>query len=168
MCSTDTVQGCITARFRNHFAQDCKKLQRVVEVAQSVTQSRLPPLTPCTLLAASAKDLCQTGHYFSSQNPSGRRYGSVKVRIIRLSSSSNLCDQASERPFHKLESMSGFSNLSHCRLYPGLRKDWSENDYLPHPKGIQIGSLIGQCIWSLMFRQGVGNADLEGIGYMEN
>ena len=49
------LSGCITAWYDSCPAQDHKKQQKVMNVAQSITQTASYPLTLSTLPAASAK-----------------------------------------------------------------------------------------------------------------
>ena len=44
-CTVESIlSGCITAWYGSCSAQDCKKLQKVVNVAQSITQTSLPSI----------------------------------------------------------------------------------------------------------------------------
>ncbi|XP_051899918.1 uncharacterized protein LOC127586112 [Pristis pectinata] len=85
--------GCITAWYSNCSAQDRKKLQRVVDTAQRITDTSLPSLdsvftSRCLGEAAGIiKDPTHPGHSLFSLLPSGRRYRSLRARTTRLKDS---------------------------------------------------------------------------------
>ena len=71
-------------------AQDRKKLQKVVNVAQSITQTSLPSIDPvytsrCLGKAASIiKDFTHPGHSLFQLLPPGKRYKSLRSRPNRF------------------------------------------------------------------------------------
>ncbi|XP_051864931.1 uncharacterized protein LOC127566556 [Pristis pectinata] len=93
-CTIESIlSGCITAWYGNCSAQDLKKLQRVVDTAQRITDTSLPSLdsvftSRCLGEAASIiKDPTHPGHPLFSPLPSGRRYRILRTRTTRLKDS---------------------------------------------------------------------------------
>ena len=80
------LSGRITAWYGSGSAQDHKELQKVVNVAQSITQTSFPSIdsvytSRCLGKAARIiKDLKHPGHSLFHLLPSGKRYKSLKSR----------------------------------------------------------------------------------------
>ena len=87
------LSGCITAWYGSCSAQDHKKLQRVVNVAQSISQTSPPSIdsvytSRCLRKAASIiKNPTHPGHSLFHLLPSGKRYKSLRSRTNQLKSS---------------------------------------------------------------------------------
>ena len=93
-CTIESIlSGCITAWYGSCSVQDCKKLQKVVNEAESVTQTSLPSIDSvytfrCLGKAASTiKDPMHPGHTLFHLLPSGKRYKSLRSRTNRLKNS---------------------------------------------------------------------------------
>ncbi|XP_078266330.1 uncharacterized protein LOC144599387 [Rhinoraja longicauda] len=92
-CTVESIlTGCITAWFSNLNAQERKRLQQVVNTAQSITGSDLPTIegiyqSRCLKKAASImRDPHHPGHTLISPLPSGR-YRSLKTVTSRFRNS---------------------------------------------------------------------------------
>ena len=87
------ISGCITSWYDSCSAQDHKELQKVVNEAQSITQTSLPSIdsvyTSCCLGKAASiiKDPRHPGHCLYHLLPSGKRYKSLRSRTNRLKNS---------------------------------------------------------------------------------
>ena len=86
-CTIESIlSGCITAWSGSCSAQDCKKLQKVMNVAHSITQTSLPSIdsvytSRCLGKAASIiKEPTQPGHSLFRLLLSGKRYKSLRSR----------------------------------------------------------------------------------------
>ena len=93
-CTIESIlSGCVTAWYGSCSAQDRKKLQKVVNVAQSITQTSLPSIdsvytSRCLGKAASIiKDPTHPGHSLFHLLPSGKRYKSLRSRTNQLKNS---------------------------------------------------------------------------------
>ena len=93
-CTIESIlSGCITAWYGSCSAQDRKKLQRVVNEAQSIMQTSLPSIdsvytSRCLDKAANIiKDPTHHGHSLFHLLPSGKRYKSLRSRPNRLKNS---------------------------------------------------------------------------------
>ncbi|XP_055517489.1 uncharacterized protein LOC129712782 isoform X2 [Leucoraja erinacea] len=93
------LTSCIVAWFGNLSAQEWKRLQKVVNTAQSIIGSDLPSIegiyrSSCLKKAGSIiKDPHHPGHTLISPLPSGRRYRSLKTAKTRWIYS-ELCEVA--------------------------------------------------------------------------
>ena len=87
------LSGCITAWYASCSAQDHKKLQKVMNVAQSITQASLSSIdsvytSHCLDKAASIiKDYMHPRHCLFHLLPSGKMYKSLRSCTIRLKNS---------------------------------------------------------------------------------
>ncbi|XP_072373139.1 uncharacterized protein [Scyliorhinus torazame] len=93
-CTIESIlSGCITAWYGNCSAQDHKKLQRVVNTAQSITQICLPSIdsiytSRCLGKAGSIiKDPSHPAYSLFQFLPSGWRYRNLRTRTNRLKNS---------------------------------------------------------------------------------
>ena len=93
-CTIESIlSGCITAWYGSCSVQDRNKLQKVVNEAQSITQTSLPSIdtvytSRCLGKADSIiKDPTHPGHTLFHLLPSGKRYKSLRTRTNRLKNS---------------------------------------------------------------------------------
>ncbi|XP_051884772.1 metallophosphoesterase MPPED2a isoform X2 [Pristis pectinata] len=93
-CTIESIPSrCITALYDNCSAQDRKKLRRVVNTAQRITQTNLPSIdsvytSRCLRQAANIiEDPSHPGHSLFSPLPSGRKSLCLKARTTTLKDS---------------------------------------------------------------------------------
>ena len=93
-CTIESIlSGCITAWHGSYSVQDCNKLQKVMNVAQSISQTSLPSIDSVytsrwlNKAASIIKDPTHPGHSLFHLLPSGEKYKSLRSRTNRLKNS---------------------------------------------------------------------------------